>query len=107
LCAADVLLSTSHWEGSPNAIKEAMACNLPVVSTDVGDVKWLFGDEPGYYLTSFNPHDVAYKIKESLSFSNEFGKTKGRERIVSLGLASETIAEKISCVYNKVLSNIV
>ena len=36
--AADVLLLTSRREGSPNSIKEAMACNLPIVSVDVGDV---------------------------------------------------------------------
>ena len=36
--AADALLLTSEHEGSPNAVKESLACNLPVIATDVGDV---------------------------------------------------------------------
>jgi Glycosyltransferase len=37
--ASDILLMTSYQEGAPVIIKEALACNLSVVSTDVGDVK--------------------------------------------------------------------
>jgi teichuronic acid biosynthesis glycosyltransferase TuaC len=39
LDASDVLLVTSHHEGSPAIVKGALPCNLPVVSTPVGDVK--------------------------------------------------------------------
>lgn len=100
---ANLLLLTSFHEGSPNVIKEAMACNCPIVATDVGDVKWLFGDTPGHYITSFEPTDVAKKIKLALQFHNEHGQTRGRERIIALGLDSETVAKRIVEVYKKVL----
>lgn len=103
LYAADLLLMTSLWEGSPNAVKEAMSCNIPVVSTDVGDVKWLFGNEPGHYLTSFKPEDVAEKIREALEFSEKEGRTNGRNRIIQLGLDSENATNKIINVYKEVL----
>jgi teichuronic acid biosynthesis glycosyltransferase TuaC len=35
--ACDALILTSMQEGSPNSVKEALACNLPVVSVPVGD----------------------------------------------------------------------
>ena len=42
LNAADVLLLTSKWEGSPNIVKEVIACNIPVVATKVDDIDYLF-----------------------------------------------------------------
>lgn len=100
---ADVLLLTSLWEGSPNIIKEAMACNCPVVSTDVGDVGWLFGNEPGHFLTTFDANNVAKNIGLAVEFSEKHQKTNGRNRIIELGLDSNSIAERIKKIYSSIL----
>lgn len=101
--SCDVLLVTSNNESGPLVVKEAMACGCPIVSTDVGDVKWVIGNTEGCYLTSFDPNDIAEKIKLALRFSDEKAKTSNRERIFELGLDSITIAKKIVEVYKNVL----
>ena len=98
----DLLLMTSIWEGSPQIIKEAMACNCPIVSTNVGDVKWLLDGVEGCFITTNDPKDVADKIKKALNFK---GRTKGRDKLISLGLDSEHIAKKIIKVYEEVINN--
>lgn len=65
--AVDVALMTSHSEGSPQFVKEALACNCPVVSTDVGDVRDVISDIEGCYLTSYQPEDVAEKLRAVLA----------------------------------------
>lgn len=107
LNAADVVVQTSLWEGSPNALKEAMACNCPVVATDVGDVAWLFGDELGHFLCGFEPKDVAEKIQAALYFSETASRTNGLKRIEALGLDSRHVAERIITIYKKVINNII
>lgn len=104
LNCSDCALLTSFSEGSPQFIKEAMACNCPVVATDVGDISWLFGEKPGHFLTTFDPQDVAAKLQSGLEFSNKVGRTNGRQRIIDLGLDSETVTEKIIGVYDSVLN---
>ncbi len=101
--AADVMVMTSFHEGSPNVIKEALACGIPAVSTDVGDVKWIFGEEPGYYLSSFEPLEVAKKISLAFEYAEIHNRTRGRERILSIGLDSDTVANKIVGVYREIL----
>jgi teichuronic acid biosynthesis glycosyltransferase TuaC len=70
LSAVDVALMTSYSEGSPQFVKEALACNCPVVSTDVGDVRLVMGDIPGCYITSYDAADVAEKIRLVLTNTN-------------------------------------
>ena len=97
--AADVLLFTSLREGSPNVIKEAMSCNLSIVSTKVGDVEWVLGTTEGCYLSSFEVGDVEEKLNKALQFVSKYNRTSGRERIKNLNLDSESVAEKIINIY--------
>ena len=99
----DVALMTSISEGSPLFVKEAMACNCPIVATNVGDVLEVIGDTAGCYITSFNSVDIVEKVKMAVEFRKKHRQTKGRERIIELGLDMGTIAAKISKVYNIVL----
>jgi glycosyltransferase involved in cell wall biosynthesis len=103
LNAVDVFIMTAFMEGSPNVIKEAMACNCPIVATNVGDVNWVMGDTEGCFITSFDPKDVAGNIEKAIAFGKENGRTNGRERILELGLDSESVAKKILDLNNKVL----
>jgi glycosyltransferase involved in cell wall biosynthesis len=59
LSAADCLLCTSDSEGSPAIVKEAMACNLPVVSVDVGDVKYCLSGVDNCFITPRDPAQLA------------------------------------------------
>ena len=105
--AANVVFMTSLWEGSPNAIKEAMACNRPIVTTDVGDVRWVIGNTEGCYITSYDVDDCANQIKKTIQFSIEKKCTNGRDRIVEIGLDSKSVAQKIKAIYDSVLANVV
>ncbi len=95
---AELLLLTSFSEGSPQIIKEAMACNCPIVATDVGDIRDVIGNTEGCYITTFDPVDVAEKIKLALAFGK---RTNGREKIGYLD--NKIIAGKIIQVYKQVL----
>ena len=100
LNAADVFLLTSKWEGSPNIVKEAMACNIPIVATEVGDIKYLFGNTEGYYYTNPLPDRLAEKINYILD--NEL-KPEGRQRIIDLNLDYDSFAEKLISIYLEIL----
>ena len=101
LNSVDVLAVPSFMEGSPNVVKEAMACNCPIVGTDVGDIRDVISKTEGCFIGSFKVEEFAAQLKLALQFGK---RTQGRERIVDLGLDSETIANKIIDVYKQILT---
>lgn len=112
--ACDLFALPSHSEGSPQALKEAMAVNCPCLATDIADVRYLFGDEPGHWILR-NPRktherwdpdkrsldDMVDLLREALVFKS---RTKGRERILKLGLSNEQVAKRIIKIYEQVVS---
>jgi len=101
--ACDVFVMTAFMEGSPNVIKEAMACGCPIVSTDVGDAKWVLGNTEGCFVSGFSPEEFGQKINMALEFARKKNRTQGRSRVAELGIDINSTANKIVNVYKKVL----
>ena len=90
-----------------------MACNCPIVATDMADVKHLLGDLSGHYLLR-NPRptherwdadersldEMVELLKQALAFN---GRTNGRERIMEMGLSNEQVAKRLEIIYENVL----
>lgn len=98
LNASNVLLLTSLHEGSPTIIKEALACNLPIVSVDVGDVRDRIQGVEGCYLSMPHPNDLAAKLL--LVYSGR-QKVDGRVKMQELSL--ERVAFSLEKFYREVL----
>ena len=95
------LLMTSKTEGSPQVVKEAMACGCPIVSVDVGDVAERIEEVEGCYVVpTRDPKDIANALQKAIEFE---GRTNGREKIISMGLSNEEVAEKLVTIYKEVL----
>jgi glycosyltransferase involved in cell wall biosynthesis len=100
--AADVMLLCSDSEGSPTSIKEALACSLPVVTTDVGDVGELLGGIAGTRICPPDVGTIARGLREVLDWSRS-SEFRGRAAMARYDQA--LTVEKIVGVYADVLSN--
>ena len=111
--ACDLFALPSHSEGSPQALKEAMACNCPIVATDMADVRHLLGDMPGHYILR-NPRptnerwdadensvdELVALVQEALQFN---ARTNGRDRIIEMGLSNEQVAQRLIAIYQSIV----
>lgn len=96
--AADALLLTSKREGSPNTVKEALACNLPVVATDVGDVSERLDSVS--HSTAAGDDDVLVNALRDVLRAGE--RSDGREAVADLRIENQL--DRIEAVYRSVTS---
>ena len=100
MSACDVMVLASDHEGSPMALREAMACNLPIVSVDVGDVRQIIENTEGCYLCKREPADIAEKLGLALERRS---RTQGAREIRQ---ASATWgADQLILIYARVLES--
>jgi glycosyltransferase involved in cell wall biosynthesis len=98
MAAADCMLLTSAIEGSPNVVKEAVACGLPVVSTDVGDVAEILSDVDLSWVCAPEPGPLAGALADCLTVRR---RSNGWER--SAWLCQERIAERLLGLYGELV----
>lgn len=98
--SADVVVLPSLYEGSANAVKEAMACNRPLVTTDMGDCRErIEGVEGCYVATTYEIKEFAALIRMAMEFGKQ---TNGRERLLADGIADWQIAARLIAIYKQV-----
>lgn len=100
MCASDAFLMTSFTEGSPQVIKEAMACGCAIVSVDVGDVKERIQGVEGCYVSqSREAKELASLLQKAMLHE---GKTKGRKKVIADGLDNRQVAARLMEVYDRI-----
>lgn len=102
LCASDLHLLTSDFEGSPNSVKECLASNVPVVSTPVGNVAELLSGIDGSYVSkSFEPEELAELSCKAL-MRNHFS---SRNSIIEKELDIKIVGSKLFKIYKGLIQN--
>jgi teichuronic acid biosynthesis glycosyltransferase TuaC len=100
LNACDILLLTSLHEGSPTIVLEALACNIPVVSVNVGDVYERISNIEGCVVCENDlPSTIAFGLKHVLENNKRIC---GRETVVKF--STPYFVQGMKTIYEKCAS---
>lgn len=98
--AAELTLMTSAFEASPVTLRESLACNVPVISTDIGDAGVILGDIEGCRTVDADPDRIALALGDALGAPRRIA---ARDRMVEYSL--EATARRILDIYRKVIGS--
>lgn len=98
--ACSAMLMTSLIEGSPNVVKEAMACNLPVLGVPVGDVHEMLAGVTGCTLCARDATEMGFHLARTLERG---GRSNGRQILFDRKLDLNSVAVRVASVYSRAL----
>ena len=101
LCGCDLFLLPTFSEGSPQVVKEALACNCPIVATAVADIPELLAGVSNSFTTGFDAKELAGCIDRIIKKGE---RSDGRKRIDDLKLNNPDVADRLISIYTAVLS---
>jgi len=99
--ASDCLILASVWEGSPNVVKEALACNLPVITTKVGDVEERLNGVFPSKIVERDSYQMGNAIIDILSLNQ---RSNGRDKVAELSLSHTT--KRLIAIYEQIIKKI-
>lgn len=100
MIASDFLVFASIHEGSPNVVKEAIACNLPIISVNVADVKERIGEIKGCHVVEgYNAQDLANALKLALEYDYSDYSSIEYARV----LDENVLIKKLISIYNSLV----
>lgn len=101
LCGCDLFLLPTKSEGSPQVVKEALACNCPIVATGVADIPQLLDGVRNSYTTGFDAGEIASRIEMILQDGR---RSDGRKKIAERRLDNPQVADSLLAIYHSVLA---
>jgi len=104
LNCADVLVLCSTSEGSPNVVKEALACGVPIVSTPVGDVPKIVVDETIVKIVNYDQEKYAKAIMETI-INNEGESFRIKCALAAASFGFDTMGIKITEIFKNLFTN--
>ena len=98
--ASCIHLLVSNYEGSPNSVKEAMCCNIPIVSTDVGNVKEMLSGAANCFISDQDPSILAKYVIKAVEHEPQ----DLRSTIIKNELTVEDKTLELIRIYRKILN---
>jgi glycosyltransferase involved in cell wall biosynthesis len=105
MCAADVFVLPSRWEGLGGVLLEAMALEAPIVASDIGPIREVLGNgETGVLVPPGDPSALARGL---LSVITDSQRASGRARQARSRFMAEftidSIADRMVAFYERAL----